>query len=286
MTGGEPAVGGLTSLPCAACSQLAGIFQAVSGRRRFGKPDVGGRRFIISVDFTPGERIFVHGVAAKGSRGGCPFPTDAHPPDSSRETCSPWDGGVSMWSAVCPHRGGRGRMAGPTARPAWPRPVQGGSPQAATDEESSRRPPGAGLSRPGLWVVQPEGLCSVLKDLQSCVPWGDSVPQRGTATRILRTGPDLETHFDTRGHIALGWAPNPMTGGLRRKSRRTGRRPRDGAEVAVGPPSARDHWQRREPRGAVAERPSDPHREPALPTPGPRTLREHLAVALNRALVL
>lgn len=93
MTGGEPAVGGLTSLPCAACSQLAGIFHAVRGRRRFGKPDVGGRGFIISVDFTPGERIFVHSGAAKGSRGGCPFPTDAHPSDSSGGIRSPRDGG-------------------------------------------------------------------------------------------------------------------------------------------------------------------------------------------------
>lgn len=40
-------------------------------------------------------------------------------------------------------------------------------------------------------------------------------------------------------------APNPMTGGLRRKSRHAGRRQRDGAgRGRRGPPWAQDHWQR------------------------------------------
>lgn len=81
-----------------------------------------------------------------------------------------------MWSAVLPPGGRRGRMAGPTARPARPWPIQGGSPP--TDEESGWGSPGAG----GCGQCGPEGPCSVLKDLQGCVPWGDSVPQRGSAT--------------------------------------------------------------------------------------------------------
>lgn len=43
VTGCEPKVGGLTFLPCAVSSRLAGILHIRGGSHRFGKPDVGGK---------------------------------------------------------------------------------------------------------------------------------------------------------------------------------------------------------------------------------------------------
>lgn len=175
---------------------------AASGRggRPFGKPDMGEED---RAGLWTSLRVkgFLSTAGPPGGQRGPPLPTEAQAPPSPGDTRSPQDEGLCV-ACRAPPRGGRGRRAGPRTATALPGREPPRQPQRRKVAGGHPGPVPAGW---GCGHCGPEGLCSVLRDLQSCVPRDGGVSPKDA--RPPGTGALLGNARDTSRSSCLQTGP-------------------------------------------------------------------------------